>query len=135
MANVKHTNLITERIADEAQSAFETARTGIGEGFAAVARVMGRASEQLREEDQGNLAKRLQQYSGRVEYAGQYLRDTSPRQLKEDFDRVARERPGMVLGGAFILGLVAARFLKSSERHPSAVWKTRRARVGNDGSD
>ncbi len=118
----RRVNLVTRRLADKAQSTFATARTGISDGFSAVARAMGRASNQLSEEDQGGLAKQVQRYIGKAESAGQYVREVSPRQLKDDFDRFARERPAVVLGGAFILGLVAARFLKASDRD-RPLWR------------
>jgi hypothetical protein len=37
--------------------------------------------------------------------------------VREDLEGLARRRPALVLGGALALGLLAARFFKSSKRH------------------
>jgi phosphohistidine phosphatase SixA len=51
-----------------------------------------------------------------------YLRDTDARQLISNVEDVARRQPLLFVGGAFVLGLVAARFLKAAGGGgPSAV--------------
>jgi hypothetical protein len=45
-----------------------------------------------------------------------YLRRADADVLRQDVERLARRQPALVLGGAFVAGLIGARFLKSSER-------------------
>jgi hypothetical protein len=53
----------------------------------------------------------------RIEQVGGYLREHSLRDIVQDVERFARREPAIFLGGAFTLGLLAARFLKSSSAH------------------
>jgi hypothetical protein len=105
-----------ERVADKAQSAFESTKGRITHQFTAVARAIESAAQKLDQEQQSGLSKRVQPYVQKAENASRYLQDKSPRDMKDDLDRFARERPAWFLGGAFVAGLIGARFLKSSER-------------------
>jgi hypothetical protein len=109
-----------ERVAESAQSSFATARQKVTDQISAVVRAVERASDELQREDQRGLANRVQQLARRAESASTYLQDKSPRELKHDLDDLARRKPAWVLGGAFVAGIAAARFLKSSERTPVA---------------
>ncbi|MGH7528961.1 MAG: hypothetical protein ACREMN_01115 [Gemmatimonadales bacterium] len=105
-----------ERAAAQAHSTFETVRLNVTDTIDRVARAFERAGEQLGQEDQNGLAERVRQATGKAQSAARYLRDKSPLELKNDLDDFARRRPAWLLGGAFVAGLVGARFLKSSER-------------------
>ena len=48
-----------------------------------------------------------------------YLRDADFRTIGRDVERLARERPAVVFGAAFAVGLLAARFLKSGSSEPT----------------
>jgi hypothetical protein len=52
-----------------------------------------------------------------VEKASRFLRTADLNQVVGSVERFARREPLLFLGGAFALGLLGARFLKSSERH------------------
>lgn len=107
---------VGERVAERAQSTFESARERITTQFTAVARAIESATNTLEREQQSDLSQRVQPLIRKAENASQYLRNKSPRELKDDLDGFARQRTGWFLGGAFLLGLFSARFLKSSEQ-------------------
>jgi hypothetical protein len=44
----------------------------------------------------------------------EYLREADGGRMARDLESLARRQPALVFGGAFALGLIAARFLKSS---------------------
>jgi len=71
-------------------------------------------SDQLREQDQPMLAGVADQAAVRVQRAANYLRGKDVDQLVAETERFARRQPVVFLGGAFVVGLLAARFLKSS---------------------
>jgi hypothetical protein len=52
----------------------------------------------------------------RVQRAADYLENKDVREVVSDVESFARRQPALFLGGAFMLGLVAARVLKSSRK-------------------
>jgi hypothetical protein len=54
------------------------------------------------------------------------LRNRDVSEIVSDLESFARRRPTMFLGSAFMIGLVAARFLKSSTK-PDEPWRQARA--------
>lgn len=109
-------NQATERAAQKAQSSFESARSKVTEQFTAVAHAIDSAASTLEQKQQSGLSRKVKQYVRKAENASEYLRDKSPQELKQDAENFAREKPAWFLGGAFLLGLLGARFLKSSEK-------------------
>jgi hypothetical protein len=79
-----------------------------------VAAAIRETSASLRNRDQ----RAVGQYTERIadwadEFTG-YLRSSDINQLVGEVEQFGRRRPAVFLGGAFLLGFMAARFLKSS---------------------
>lgn len=119
-----------DKIVDQAKSTFNDAReragTGLGQGRRQAADQLGgigsalrRTGEQLRGEDQQRFADLADSASQRIERAANYLRDSDGRVIARDLETFARRQPALVFAGAFALGVLAARFLKSSEPESS----------------
>ncbi len=70
--------------------------------------------EQLRQNDQGMIAQYTDKIADRVEGFSSNMGSKDVQELVADLERFARTQPLAFLGGAFALGLMAARFLKSS---------------------
>jgi hypothetical protein len=62
----------------------------------------------------GSVAEQVERFSG-------YLRDQSIDQILGEVAEFARRRPALFMGGAFTLGLLAARFLKSTSANGASV--------------
>lgn len=90
----------------------------VTERLEAVHTAVMRVGEQLRNENQAGLARITDQAASRVERAATYLRGNDLDRIVSDTERFATRRPEMFLGGAFALGLLAARFLKSTAPTP-----------------
>lgn len=73
-------------------------------------------AQDLRVQDEDLIAKYVESFSERIERAADYVDHFEPQKLAQDTTRFARERPAWFFGGAFMLGLAAARFLKSSQQ-------------------
>jgi hypothetical protein len=72
--------------------------------------------------DQGQQAavpQYLSSAADQVDRLSHYLRSTDLRQMAEGVERFARRQPAIFIGGAFALGLLGARFLKSSRPQSS----------------
>jgi hypothetical protein len=74
-----------------------------------------RTGEQLRNEDQARFADLADAVGRQIDRAADYLRDSDGRTIARDVESLARRQPALVFAAAFGLGLVAARFLKSSD--------------------
>jgi hypothetical protein len=115
-------NQVTERVAEQAKSTFENAKSTLTQQITAAARAIESAADRLDQQQQNGLSTRVRQYVQKAENASRYLENKSPRELKDDLDQFARQRPAWFIGGAFVAGLLGARFLKSSERKGSVEY-------------
>lgn len=78
------------------------------------ARAFHQTSENLRGEDRELAAKYVDRLADQVDRFSGYLREKDPDDLIAEIEDSIRQRPGIALGTAAVLGFLAARFLKSS---------------------
>jgi hypothetical protein len=88
------------------------------EGLSTVAQALRQTGNQLREQDQQGLTDYIDRAASQVERFSSYLQNNHVGQLVDDVEDFARQQPALFLGGAFVLGLLGARFLKSSRPQP-----------------
>ena len=74
------------------------------------------ASEKLHQEGHVALASRADEVASRLDRASTYLRKKKLSEIYYDAEHFTRRRPEIVFGMMFATGLVAARFLKASDR-------------------
>ena len=100
---------------ERASTAAVTGKDRAAEQLTGVARAFRGTTGQLRENNVP-FADGVESLADRVEQWAGYLRDNDLDRLRTDVERFARQRPAVLIGAAFTLGLLGARFLKSSER-------------------
>jgi len=103
-----------EQATAKAQEKFEQGKGRLVSQVQGVANAFRKTSEQLREEEQGDLAAYTEQLAEQVERLSSYLEDKGLKGVTRDLEGLARQRPALFVGGALVLGLVAVRFLRSS---------------------
>lgn len=112
---VKH---IAGDVAGEARKTAEIQLAGgksrAAKGLGSVAEALHTTSAHLREQEKGELADYVVRAANQVEAASSYLAARTIGQIVADVERFARREPALFLGGAFAIGLVGGRFLKSS---------------------
>ncbi len=86
-----------------------------------VAHALRQTGQQLREQDKAPIAGYADQAATEVERISGYLHGRDVRQIVDDTEGFARQRSAVFVGGALVLGLVAARFLKSSKRNAAST--------------
>ncbi|HEU5012632.1 MAG TPA: hypothetical protein VFT66_08820 [Roseiflexaceae bacterium] len=101
----------TSRIADQKDRA--------AEGLTGVAQALRQTSQQLNDHDQSGFTTYIDSAANQVERVSHYLRDKDVGELIDDVEYYARREPALFVGGAFVLGLLGARFLKSSRPQAS----------------
>lgn len=83
-----------------------------------VAGAVRNLGDQLGGQDQGPIAQYAAQYGKKaadgLERLTNYLRQNDTRALVSEIENFGRRQPALLIGGAFLLGLAGARFLKSS---------------------
>ena len=126
-----------EQARDRARSSLGESKGQVADQFGTVADALRRTTEHLRSEDQQRIAGITETVARQVEQVANYLRSKDAGAMRTDLENLARRQPALMLGGALILGLLGARFLKSSQRSNQVRGGSqygREKRFGNGGS-
>ncbi|MEW5930938.1 MAG: hypothetical protein AB1941_26035 [Gemmatimonadota bacterium] len=104
------------RAAEQVQTQLDSQRTRAAESLSGMAESLRTTGRQLQDAPAG-LGAYVQQAAEQVDGLARYLENREVGDLVDDVEDFARRSPGVFLGGAFVLGLLGARFLKSSRRN------------------
>jgi hypothetical protein len=117
---------VKEKVVDQARDSFRQARERATSSLAdsrrqaadqvgGIANALHSAGQHLRGEQQERIAGLADSVADQIDQVAGYLRDADIQRLARDVEGLARRQPAIVYGAAFALGLLGARFLKSSE--------------------
>jgi hypothetical protein len=106
---------VTDQAGQMAASRLEGQKERVVDGLGQVARAIRQTCRELQEE-QPMVAQYAETMADKVEGFGNYIRHRDVNQLVDEAERFGRRRPTLLLGGGFALGLLVARFLRSSSR-------------------
>ena len=105
----------TEQAKTKARTTVESGKERAAETVAAFAETL-RGGDRSRIEENEQVMRFLGAAADRMEHLADYLRTTETDELVRQAESLARRQPAVFLGGAFMLGVLGARFLKSSRR-------------------
>ena len=141
---------VKDKVVDQAKTTLQQARDRAGsslgesksqfaEQFGTIADALRRTTEHLRSEDQQRIAGITETVASQVDQVANYLRSKDAGAMRVDLENLARRQPALMVGGALLLGLIGARFLKSSQREKQfrggSQGGGRQPRFGNGGQD
>lgn len=111
----------TSQLAGQAQTKVkknleEQKGKGIGE-LSGLAEAVRQTGQTLRDQEQDGIAHYAERAADQIDRVVQYVDSRDVSELLNEAEMFARRHPEAFLGGAFMLGLVAGRFLKSSRDH------------------
>lgn len=106
---------LADKARGQIKDSIETQKTTASSAIENVAGAFQSTGSQLRDQGQSGIAEVATVASDQLSRVSNYLRDSDLDQMSHDVEQFARQQPALFLGGAFLLGIVAARFLKSSE--------------------
>jgi hypothetical protein len=110
----------TSRLAEEtrarAQGAVREEQDAVAGRVEKVAGALLQAAHKLDEDGLRGLGRYASRAAGRLESVGRYLRENEPRDIADDAGAFIRRHPGAVMSAAFVAGVLAARFIKSTSR-------------------
>lgn len=89
---------------------------GIGE-LSGLAEAVRQTGQTLRDQDKDGIAHYAERAAEQIDRVVQFVDSRDVSELLNETEMFARRHPEAFLGGAFMLGLVAGRFLKSSRDH------------------
>jgi ElaB/YqjD/DUF883 family membrane-anchored ribosome-binding protein len=104
-----------QKISSELRSRAESTRGRAADALDSVAQALSRSGQQLRAEDQTMPGDYLDRFGDQIRRASDYLRNTSTDDLVRRAEDLARRQPAVFVGGAFALGFLAARLIRSSQ--------------------
>jgi hypothetical protein len=99
---------------DRAGSTLAQSRRQAADQIVGIGSAFRRTGETLRGEDQTRFADVADNVARQMDRVADYLRESDGRIMARDLEQLARRQPALVFAGAFVLGLAASRFFKSS---------------------
>lgn len=108
-------NLI-DRAEQQARSKINATQKDVGLTLSSVASTLMNSSSQLRDEQQVAAGEYVGKAAEQLDRLAHYIQNTDPGEVANDIRNFARQRPAVFIGAAFALGVIGARFLKSSRR-------------------
>lgn len=102
------------RVKEGAAAQLSNQKNRATDGLGSLAAAVRKTSEPLRQSDQATLASYVEQAADSIERFSSDLRQRDIGELLDDAKRFAKRQPALFIGGAFAVGVLAARFLKSS---------------------
>ena len=104
---------VMDKVKQQASTRVSEQKARAAEGLGSVAAAIRQASEHMRTENQ-TLAAYADKAVDQMQLFADRIRDKDPAEMMRDLEQFARRNPTAFVGGAFLLGLGLARFLKSS---------------------
>lgn len=108
---------VVEAVQQQAVSRLDKQKEHAAEELASVAGTVRQMGDQLKQPEHGAVAQYAAHYgdvaADQLQQISGYLRQHDVKQLVREVEGFARREPLLFTGGAFVLGLMGARFLKS----------------------
>jgi hypothetical protein len=123
------------KVSERTVSTIEEKKAGVAGGLKSVASSVRKMSDELSSaDDQSPVTEYSARYvstaAGKLERVADYFENKDLRTMAGDVENYARRNPAVFLGAAFAMGILAARFLKSSPT-PDLTSQTFNADVGH----
>jgi hypothetical protein len=110
------------QVQEKASTFVDTKTSDVAQSLTGVADTVRQFTETLRTNQDTPIAQTVAQYgetvTNQVERVADYFDRADLQKLTRDVESFARKNPAVFIGSAFALGILAARFIKSSQRRP-----------------
>jgi hypothetical protein len=113
---------IVGRVRERASAQLSIQKERATDGLGTVAQAVRQSAQHLRENRQDAIAQYVDKAGDQIDRLSTQLRNRDVGELVNEVQRFARRQPALFVGSAFAMGVIGARFLKSSSndrrRHP-----------------
>lgn len=110
---------LADQARSQAGSQLASQKDRVADTLGGVAQRLRQTGHQMQDQDDLGLTRYVDRAASQVESFSNYLRQNDIGGLVDDVERFARREPAIFFGGAFLLGLLGARFMKSTRPRPS----------------
>ncbi len=117
---------VIDRVKERAAAQLSTQKDKATDGLGSVAQFVRQGTQQLRDQQHDTLAGYVEQAANQIDRFSQQLRTKDVSELVNDAQRLARRNPAVFIGSAFAIGIIGARFFKSSSQGDEP-WRSDRA--------
>jgi hypothetical protein len=107
-------NGVAQKLRQQANARLSSQKDRALDGVEGVTEAIRQTTQSLRDRQHDTIAGYIEQVVGQIDRARENLRQKDVGQLITDAQRLARRQPALFIGSAFAIGLLGARFLKSS---------------------
>jgi ElaB/YqjD/DUF883 family membrane-anchored ribosome-binding protein len=114
------------RVKETATAQLSSQKDRATDGLGSIASAVRESSRPLRDKKQDMIAEYVEKAADQLERYSTRLRERDVSELVNDAQQFARRRPALFVGAAFAVGVVAARFLKSSSSNGQSGAMMRR---------
>jgi hypothetical protein len=107
---------VVDQVRERATTTLDRQKDQAAGSLWGVANAIRQTGEALRDKDQAAFAQVTDKAADQIERISSFLGHRDVNQIVNEVQHFARRQPALFLGGAFALGLIGARFLKSSSQ-------------------
>lgn len=105
---------VMARVRETASAQLASQKDRATDGLGSVVQAVRQSTQQLRDQQHDTLAQYVEQAANHLERFSQGLKNKDINELLTDAQQMARRQPALFIGSAFAIGLLGARFIKSS---------------------
>jgi hypothetical protein len=110
---------LIDKVKQGATAQLSTQKDRATDGIGSVVDAVRQSTQHLRDNQHDTIAQYVDQAAGQLERWSNQLKEKNVGELLQEAQQLARRRPAVFIGGAFAVGLLGARFLKSSRERSS----------------
>ena len=107
---------LMDKAEQQARSRLNATKKDAALTLSSVASTLLSSSSQLKDEQQNLAGEYVEKAAEQIDRLATYIQNADPSEVADNVERFARRRPAVFIGAAFALGVIGARFLKSSRR-------------------
>jgi hypothetical protein len=126
---------LMDRVRESATSQLGAQKDRATDGLGSVAQAVRQSTQQLRDQQHETIAQYVEQAADQLERFATRLKDQNVGDLARQAQDLARRRPAVFIGAAFALGVLGARFIKSSGENGSTRRMTSAGSAYGDGGE
>jgi hypothetical protein len=108
------TGQVVGQVQETAKSQISSQKDRAAEGLNSMAQALRQTGQQLRDQDNAPVAQFTEKAAEQVEKISSFLGERDVTDIVTEVERFARRQPALFLAGGLAVGLIGARFLRSS---------------------